>query len=179
MLALDKLYEAQGKIGGPGHVVEIDEMKIGHTKYNVGRFKDGHWILGMIDAHSKDFRLEIIPNNQRNTATLQPLIQKHVERGSVIMTDSWSAYNNLETLGYEHLTVNHSQNFVDPQTFANTQTIESSWRFLRHTLERSGIRHEHLDMHLCEFLFRRECKKRDFDPFSQIIYTISLLYPGK
>ena len=29
--------------------------------------------------------------------------------------------------GFEHLTVNHSLNFVDPDTGANTQGIENTW----------------------------------------------------
>ena len=31
---------------GPGIVVEIDEAKIGHRKYNRGRWVDGFWGFG-------------------------------------------------------------------------------------------------------------------------------------
>ena len=33
---LDGLYENSGKIGGPGHVIEIDEMKLGRRKFQRG-----------------------------------------------------------------------------------------------------------------------------------------------
>ena len=32
------------------------------------------------------------------------------------MSDCWKAYNCLNNKGYVHLTVNHSYNFVDPDT---------------------------------------------------------------
>lgn len=48
-LALDKNYIAEGLIGGPGTIVEIDECKIGRRKFERGRLREGKWILGMID----------------------------------------------------------------------------------------------------------------------------------
>ena len=36
-------------------------------------------------------------------------------------------YDCLKDEGYEHLTVNHSLNFVDPDTGAHTQGIENTW----------------------------------------------------
>ena len=82
---------------------------------------DGHWILGMIDLGTIDeptplggYRLEILPNNSRDLATLMPLINKHVEKGTTIMTDLWKGYNALDSDNFHHLTVNHSTNFVDP-----------------------------------------------------------------
>ena len=34
------------KIGGHGHVIEIDESKFGNRKYNRGRCVVGKWVLG-------------------------------------------------------------------------------------------------------------------------------------
>ena len=64
---------------------------------------------------------------KRDAATLVPLIQQYVRPGSVIFSDEWRAYSSLQSLGYTHHTVNHSQNFVDPNTGAHTQTVERIW----------------------------------------------------
>lgn len=47
------------------------------------------------------------------------------------MSDEWSAYKNVNTLGYNHYTVNHSKNVVNPSTEANTQTIKCLWSILK------------------------------------------------
>ena len=37
MVSLDERYRNLGPMSGPGSIVEIDEAKIGHRKYNVGQ----------------------------------------------------------------------------------------------------------------------------------------------
>lgn len=177
MASLDRTYSEDGKIGGPGTIVEIDECKIGKRKYNVGRMVDGHWILGMIERGGSGYRLEICPENSRSEDSLLPLIQKHVEQGTEIHTDLWRGYINLESYGYIHKTVNHSQNFVDPETGAYTQNIESSWRFLRRRLARGGI-NTNLDLHMCEFLWRKRNVALRNDLFQSLLDDIKILYPG-
>lgn len=49
--------EDEGKIGGPGKVVQIDESKFGRRKYNRGRHIEGHWVIGMLEDGSDDLRL--------------------------------------------------------------------------------------------------------------------------
>ena len=39
----------------------------------------------------------------------------YIVPGTTIISDLWVAYNTLGTLGYQHLTVNHTSNFVDCQ----------------------------------------------------------------
>ena len=89
--------------------------------------------------------------------------------GTNIYTDCLRAYNGLEELGYPHLTVNHSKNFVDPDhgegtiyllrdpdTGCHTQMIESHWRALKRRLTRGGIRKESLADHFAEHIFMKD-----------------------
>ena len=42
-----------------------------------------------------------------------------------MLSDMWKAYDCLKDEGCSHLTVNHSLNFVDPDTGAHTQCIDN------------------------------------------------------
>ena len=98
MVALDSYY-SEGKIGGQGTIVEIDESKVGHRKYNRGRMVEGTWIFGMIERDNDQigsFRLEICTDNKRDSATLIPFILKHVKKGTKIMSDCWIALQNMD-----------------------------------------------------------------------------------
>jgi len=174
---LDATYHGEGKIGGDGCIVEIDECKIGKRKYNRGRMVEGHWIIGMMERGGSGYRLEICPDNCRSADTLIPLIQKHVAEGTEIHTDLWKGYLNLSNFGYTHLTVNHSQHFVDPDTGAYTQNIEFSWRSMRRRLSRGGVK-DNLDLHLCEFLWRKRLIADRKDLFQSLLDAIKKVYPG-
>lgn len=63
--------------------------------------------------------------------------------------------------GYIHLTVNHSYNFVDPDTKAHTQNIERAWRDTYGNIPRYGTR-KHYAGYIAEFLFKRTKFKRKF-----------------
>lgn len=47
-----------------------------------------------------------------------------VTPGSYIWSGEWAAYITRSNFGYVHDTVNHSENFIDPTSGANTQRIE-------------------------------------------------------
>ncbi|XP_071633117.1 uncharacterized protein [Temnothorax longispinosus] len=119
------------KLGGPNIIVEIDEAKIGKRKYNRGRIIDGKWIFG------------------------------GYKRGTTIMSDCWKSYNCLNSEGFQHLTINHSMNFVDPDTGAHTQNIERVWREVRANIPRYGTRSSHLVGYLAEIFFKRRYKFSD------------------
>ena len=61
--------------------------------------------------------LQAVPNRTRET--LVGCIKANILPGTTIISDCWKAYNGIEEIeGYKfkHLTVNHSENFVDPHT---------------------------------------------------------------
>lgn len=180
MAALDEEFQEEGLLGGVGEIIEIDECKIGRRKYERGRVVEGSWILGMIHrGHATNYRLEICPDNKRDKDTLVGLIKKHVMPGTEIHTDCWKGYIDLEDHGYVHKTVNHSEFFVDPETGAHTQNIESSWRWMRRELSRGGVQKSSIADHLCEFMWRRRLRRFSQDPFKQLLIDIKRCYPGK
>ncbi|XP_064463371.1 uncharacterized protein LOC135374322 [Ornithodoros turicata] len=169
----------RGKIGGTNHVVEIDECKIGRRKYQRGRVVEGTWILGLIDVDTKELRLAICPDNKRDKNTLLALIDANVEKGTTIYTDCWKGYCGLSAEGFQHMTVNHQYQFVDPDTGVTTNHIESQWRPLRHRLARGGVTSDNMAHHLTEYLCRLDCTNKHEDPFDRMLSDIKRLYtPG-
>ena len=63
--------------------------------------------------------------NNREAKTLLEICFDRIEQGSLIYSDSWSAYNKL-IIGQQ--TVNNKFHFVDPNTGVCTNTIESLWK---------------------------------------------------
>ena len=110
--------------GGQELTVEIDGAKFGKRKYNRGRVVEGKWVLGGICRETKEVFLEVV--ERRDKHTLLPIILEKVAQGSTVITDCWKAYDDLKH-SFTHLTVNHSLNFVDPNTGAYTQNIENLW----------------------------------------------------
>ncbi|XP_024888850.1 uncharacterized protein LOC112465514 [Temnothorax curvispinosus] len=163
------------KLGGPNIIVEIDEAKIGKRKYNRGRIIDGKWIFGGYERGTK--KIFIVPVQDRTEKTLLELIKEWILPGTTIMSDCWKSYNCLNSEGFQHLTVNHSMNFVDPDTGAHTQNIERVWREVRANIPRYGTRSSHLVGYLAEYLFKRVHAYED--RLSSFFRAIADLYPPK
>ena len=71
------------------------------------------------------------------------------------MSDCWRAYDCLSSEDFVHQTVNHSQNFVSPDSGAH-RPIEHLWRDVRGGIPRFGHSEKHLVGYLAEFLFKRK-----------------------
>lgn len=160
------LEQRPPKIGGPMRIVEIDESKFTKRKYNVGRLNNSPWVVGGIDTTTGDtFYVSVL---HRDAQTLRTVISENVEVGSIIMTDCWKGYLNLEELGYTHFTVNHTYNFVDPLNGANTQKIENSWSHLKRKIRARSIGCDgDLSLVFGEFLFKRKYKIKCFKVIMQ------------
>ena len=107
---------------------------------------------------------------RRNADTLLPLLKMHVAPGTTVISDGWAAYGGIDRIrelqtgnpAYSHFVVNHSENFVDPDTGAHTQTIEGTWSHFkaRHKEERGTARHL-FETYLYQFLWRKKYKGPD------------------
>jgi len=161
-------------LGGPGVVVEIDEAKIGHRKYNRGRWIDGIWVFGGFERGTE--RTFLVPVPTRDSATLLGIIQNWIRPGTTIMSDCWRAYDCLSNEGFVHQRVNHSQNFVDPVSGAHTQHIERFWREVRGGIPRFGRSEKHVVGYFAEFLFKRKFPNH-LDRIHQFFSAAAQLYP--
>ena len=72
---------------------------------------------------------------RRGTATLLPVEQRCLLRGTEVHTDDWAAYNQL--IGSQkvsaHQVVVHVHNFVDPRTGVHAQEVER-FKKTRHSI---------------------------------------------
>ena len=68
---------------------------------------------------------------RRMKEELLRVIKEWVLPGFRIMFDCWKAYDCLTDEGFEHLRVNHSMNFKDPDTCAHTNSIEGTWPVIK------------------------------------------------
>ena len=162
------------QIGGEGKEVEIDESKFGKRKYNRGRRVDGCWVFGGIERGSDKMFLSIVQD--RSAATLVPIIQKYIKVGSKIHSDYWKAYDKLNTLGYEHVKVNHSKEYYNKENDACTNTIESTWRAVKQSLPRYGTVKGLYDSYFVEYMVRRKYLKKSKDKFLSFLELVKRVY---
>ncbi|CAC5426638.1 unnamed protein product [Mytilus coruscus] len=141
------------KIGGDSVIVEIDESKFGKRKYHKGRQVEGQWVFGGIERDSKKSFFATVEN--RTKETLLKLIKDNIKPGTTIISDCWKAYDCLGSEGFEHLKVNHSVNFVDPETGAHTNTIESTWRALKNHYQKYGTVKSLYDTDFSQYCVRK------------------------
>ena len=158
------------QIGGPGFTVEIDESKFGKNKYHRGRHVEGQWVFGGICRETREIFLVTV--EKRDSATLIPIILQRIKEGTTIMSDCWKSYNVLSELDYQHLTVNHQYNFVDPDTLAHTQNVENLWWQVKRQLPDTYTRHDQLYLHLSEYLWRKS-KAQSCDLFLEFLQDVS------
>ena len=107
-----------------------------------------------------------------------PLVPRFVKPGGWIYSDKLRAYrSNLSALGYKHFALNHSSNppeFVHPSCpEVHTQTIESVWSDMRtHFRAMHGVGHDAVDLHLYEFLWRRNLSALNENPFPSFLLLL-------
>ena len=154
--------------------MEIDESKFGKRKYHKGRRKEGVWVFGGIERESKNCFLTSVPD--RSAKTLIAKIKEHVLPGTNIISDCWKAYSRLAEEGYVHQTVNHSKEFVNKETGAHTNTIESTWRAVKTSLPKHWTVKSLYDTYYVEYIFRKRFLNDAEDKFLAFLENIKKVY---
>jgi transposase-like protein len=155
-----------------GHV-EVDETFIGGLARNMHRADKARKIhgtggagkvavMGLLERHG-EVRTMVVSNVRRTS--LRREINTHVETGSMVYTDAFKSYNDLN-YDYIHNVINHAEKYVDGQV--HTNGIENFWSLLKRMLKGTYVSVEpfHLFRYLDEQSFRFNTRKgTDADRF--------------
>ena len=165
------------RIGGEGLHVEIDESLFVRQKANVGRVPSQQWVMGGVCRENNECFLYAVED--RSAATLNSITENSGRPGTIIITDEWRRYNNVNTIqnmNFTHLTVNHSEKFVNPASGACTNRVEGLWNIAKmENKKRWGLHRQTVDSYLCEFMWRRRNLHEDL--FDAILRDIVICNP--
>ncbi len=146
--------QVDGDSGLSGHV-EVDETFIG-GKIDVmagqSHFDNKTVVMGMVERGGK-VMTKVVANTQK--ATLLPVIEENVAKGSVVSSDEFRAYKNLSKMGYKHGSCNHNiRQYVNG--IHHTNTLEGFWSHLKNSIKGTHVHvsKKHLTKYLKEFEYR-------------------------
>lgn len=161
------------KLGGPGVIVQVDETKLNfNVKSHWGNTPSNPcWAVCIVDTSTTPAigYVEIVA--RRDSSTLMQVINRVVRPNSTIYTDEWRAYSVLsKSIVYNHATVVHKYNFVDPHTGVHTQHVESFNNKLKYVIKLcKGIKSDNRKDFLIEFMFRDMFKGRIYEKILDLI----------
>lgn len=147
---------AEGRMGGDGGPVEVDETYWG----NVGKQKPGHRggdhkmkIVSLVDRATGEKRSIHVP--EVTSKTLKPILIKHVSRDARLMTDDSKVYAKIGGRFVAHQTVNHTEKEY-ARGDVTTNTVEGSFGLLKRGLNGTfhSVSEQHLQRYCHEFDFR-------------------------
>lgn len=142
-----------------GHV-ECDESYVGgYRPGKRGRGAGGKTIvMGMIERQGR-MAAEVIPNVKKTT--LQDVVNRNVETGSIVSTDELMSYGLLEGDGYTHGAVKHGAKEYAYYDYRHsvthhTNSVEGFWRLFKNSIKSTHIHvsDKYMQRYLNEFTFR-------------------------
>ncbi len=96
--------------------------------------------------------------------------KKWIKPCSIVHSDCSKPYDTLGQEGYTHLKVNHSIQFANPETGANTSHIENEWRHAKQAQPSYGPVHAHVASYVLQYLWKS--KVTNLDHFKSFPNTV-------
>lgn len=139
-------------------MIEVDETYIGGLEEGLRGRQTESKALVVIAAQQDGkkigrIRMKQIPD--ASSTSLQAFIMASIEPGSTVVTDGWTGYLGLETLGYMHKVINLSKRREPASDLLPRvhRVVSLLKRWLMGT-HQGAVSHGHLDYYLDEFTFR-------------------------
>lgn len=164
-----------------GHV-EIDETYVGgkarlrgkselRKRWSGPHLENKTVVMGFVQR-SGPFRGFVLPDAKKHH--LIPRIIRTVAKGTMINTDTLSAYKGLSKLGYQHESLNHTAEEW-ARGIHNTNRIEGFWSHLKRGLSstHSSVSKQHMQNYVDEFTFRYNHRKEPAEMFQRLLAQIS------
>jgi transposase-like protein len=160
-------------------VVEVDETYIGglsqnmHKKQRKLRITSNGVagktaVMGLLERHNGEkhstVRAQVV--SDRRSATLHPVIHKHVEPGTQIYTDTLAGYRGLKPM-YMHEFVDHAEAYVKDKVI-HTNGLENFWALFKRCIKGTHVSIDpcHLEAYVDSEAFRFNHRKvKDGDRF--------------
>jgi len=137
-------------------VIEVDESYIGGEKPSKrGRGAAGKALI-VIAVEINNLRIgriRLMRVPDASSESLGEAVQKAADRGSVIKTDAWIGYSQLNSLGYFYEVVRKNAQLGKNLLPSCHRVASLVKRWLMGT-HQGAVSHEHLDYYLDEFTFR-------------------------
>ena len=138
-------------------------------------------VVGLIERSSDRIILYTVDN--RDAATLTRIIQRHIEPGSNVYTDGWSAYDSINHLGFKHFTVVNKYTFK--QKYYNTDTgdyltvhtnrIEGAWKHAKDYCKKmNGSNIKNFESHLSNIVMRNHHSR--YNRYDSLFYLLKTVY---
>jgi transposase len=161
-------------------IVEVDETYIGgkRRKRVVGyNGRENKVIVFGIRERKRPGRVKAFIVKNTSKMDLLPLVEKYVEKGSIVYSDEHAPYKALPELGYRHDFVTH-KNFQWDKNGVTTNRIEGFWSFIKNSV-RGTYKHvskNWLENYLREYMFRynnREVsQKEQFERLLEKLFSV-------
>jgi transposase-like protein len=159
-------------------VVALDETLIGGKNKNKhsdkkiphsqGRSSKGKTTVFGARGLLGEIRTQVI--SEASSEVIKPIVDSWVEKGSIMVTDEWRAYNALKA-DYFHITVNHQEGQYVNGCFTSNG-VENFWSIFKRGIIGTfhNISPQHIQRYSDEFAFRYNQKAvKNHNLFGQVI----------
>jgi transposase len=125
-------------LGGAGEVVEIDETLIGGSVEGKGSGYKGNKtvVVGMMERGGEVVTKVV---TSRHREPMERLVLDNVHPGATVATDEFGSYRRLDTLGFDHVTVQHKKGQYTTDNGGGVNSIEGFWAQLKRSINGTHI----------------------------------------